>query len=119
MVNQLENAIVLSIHQNHFSQSKYSGPQVFYAGNSESQFLAEQMQGQLNAVLAPESNRSCKKAQGVYLMEHIEATGILIECGFLSNPAEEAKLQQAQYQKKLCGVIASAAAAYIETSAVN
>lgn len=118
-VNDLENAILLSIHQNHFPQSQYSGPQVFYAPDSQSQALAEQMQSKLNSSVAPNSSRTCKKADGVYLMEHIDTTGVLVECGFLSNPTEEAKLQQAEYQKKLCSVIAATMANYIEQAAVS
>lgn len=119
MVNALENALLLSIHQNHFPQSQYSGPQVFYAASGTSQALAERLQSQLNACLAPSSNRVCKKADGVYLMEHIDTTGVLVECGFLSNPTEEAKLRQPDYQKKLCCVIAATTAAYMEEGAVS
>lgn len=119
IVNQQENAILLSIHQNHFTQSQYSGPQVFYATSGDSQALAEQMQLQLNAALAPSSNRACKKADGVYLMEHINTTGILVECGFLSNATEEAKLQKPEYQKQICCVIAAAMTNYMETAAVS
>ena len=117
IVNAQNNAILVSIHQNHFPQSQYSGPQVFYAPGSE--LLAEQMQTGLNAALAPRSNRVCKKADGVYLMEHIDKTGILVECGFLSNPTEEAKLKQADYQKQLCCVIGTVMANYIENGAVS
>lgn len=119
LVNQQNNAVLLSIHQNHFDQSRYAGPQVFFAPTGDSETLAKQMQQQLNSSLAPDSKRTCKRADGVYLMEHIDATGILIECGFLSNPAEEQKLQQAEYQKKLCCVIASQMANYLESAAVN
>lgn len=119
MVNGTENAILLSIHQNYFTKSQYSGPQVFYAGGGDSRALAEQMQTQLNNALTPGQNRTCKKADGVYLMEHIERTGILIECGFLSNPNEEAKLRQPEYQMKLCSIIAATTAAFIENAAVS
>lgn len=106
-VNSYPESILVSIHQNFFPQSQYSGPQVFYAATDGSQPLAERMQHQLNTSLTKGSSRSCKKSDGVYLMEHIETTGILIECGFLSNPTEETLLQQPEYQKKLCCVIAS------------
>lgn len=117
IVNEQENGILLSIHQNHFTQSQYAGPQVFYAAGSQD--FGEQMQTQLNAALAPTSKRGCKKADSVYLMEHIRSTGILIECGFLSNPTEEILLQQPVYQKKLCSVIAATTANYIENAAVS
>ena len=95
----------MSIHQNHFGDSRYSGPQVFFADGGED--LAKAAQEALTAVLAPGSKRASKPASGVYLMEHIQCPGILVECGFLSNPEEEALLRSADYQQKLCCVIAS------------
>lgn len=114
MVNNAENALLVSIHQNHFPESRYSGAQVFYAKTQDSQVLAEQLQAALIQAVNPGSRRSCKKSTGVYLMEHISCPGILVECGFLSNPEEEAKLQTPEYQKKLCCVIASCVGEYLE-----
>lgn len=114
MINHAENALLVSIHQNHFPESKYSGAQVFYAQTQDSQVLAEQLQAALIQAVNPGSRRSCKKSTGVYLMEHISCPGILVECGFLSNPEEEAKLQTPEYQKKLCCVIASCVGEYLE-----
>lgn len=119
LVNETHNGFLISIHQNHFAQSRYSGPQVFYATGADSQAFAEVMQQNLNSLLAPDSNRSCKAAQGVYLMEHIKKPGILIECGFLSNPAEAGKLQDPLYQKKLAAVIAATAAQYIQPAVIG
>lgn len=106
-VNETPNAILLSIHQNNFSDSRYSGAQVFYPNTEGSQALAKALQSTLTEALSPGSRRMAKQSSGVYLMEHILCPGILIECGFLSNPAEEAKLRDGDYQKKLCCVIAS------------
>lgn len=108
IVNETENGILISIHQNTFPDSRYGGAQVFYSANDLSRKIAKTVQGSLVAFLNPDSNRQCKKASGVYLMEHINRPGVLIECGFLSNPEEEAKLRSPDYQKKLCCVIASA-----------
>lgn len=118
-VNAVENGILISIHQNHFPQGQYSGPQVFYAQTNGSEEFAQQMQAAMNTALAPRSNRMCKSAQGVYLMEHIQRPGILIECGFLSNWEEAEKLQSSEYQKKLVGVIACAVSEYLLRSAVG
>lgn len=114
MVNAVENALLVSIHQNHFPESRYSGAQVFYAQTQDSQILAEQLQAALIQTVNPGSHRSCKKSTGVYLMERISCPGVLVECGFLSNPEEEAKLQTPEYQKKLCCVIASCVGEYLE-----
>ena len=107
IVNSREDGILVSIHQNYFSDSRYSGAQVFYPKTEGSKGLAIDLQNSIVSSLNPGSNRQAKPVSGVYLMEHIQSTGVLIECGFLSNPEEEANLRSAQYQKKLCCVIAA------------
>lgn len=106
LANETENALLLSIHQNLFPDGRYSGAQVFYAETEGSQPLAKALQSGFIKYLNPGSRRQEKKSSGVYLMEHIRCPGVLIECGFLSNPEEEAKLRSPDYQKKLCAVIA-------------
>ena len=114
--NETENAILLSIHQNNFSDSRYSGAQIFYAGTPGSEQLANQMQSALLNTLNPGSSRKSKKSSSIYLMEHITCPGILIECGFLSNPEEEAKLRDPEYQKKLCCVISATVSQYLSNT---
>jgi len=113
IINETENAIVISIHQNTFPDGRYSGAQVFYPTTTGSKDLALLMQKQIQTSLAPDNNRKIKQSQGIYLMEHIECTGILLECGFLSNPEEEAKLRSKEYQRNLCAVIASVCSQYL------
>lgn len=113
IVNSAENAILVSIHQNTFSDNRYSGAQIFYTENTESRVLADKLQNELISALNPYSNRKSKKADGIYLMEHIKCIGILVECGFLSNPEEEAKLRSKDYQNKLCSVIAATVSNYL------
>lgn len=103
LCSETDGAILLSIHQNTFPDSRYSGAQVFYPDADGSEELAKALQSALG-------KRSAKRSQGVYLMEHISCPGVLIECGFLSNPEEEAKLRSPEYQKQLCCIIASVAA---------
>ena len=106
MVNQQENAILVSIHQNMFSDSRYHGAQVFYGPEGEGKALAEALQKNFCQTINPGSSRKIKKADGIYLMEHIDCTGILVECGFLSNSEEEALLRTEAYRHKICCVIA-------------
>lgn len=113
MVNATPNALLVSIHQNFFEQSKYSGAQVFYAKTDGSKPLAERTQQLLREALDPSNHREVKQSQSVYLMEHIECTGILIECGFLSNAQEAENLQSATYQKKLAAAICAAVGGYL------
>lgn len=112
-INTMDNALVLSIHQNHFPESRYAGPQVFCT--SESKDLAEKLQQKLNT--ATGGTRNPKKAEGIYLMEHIHFPGVLIECGFLSNPREENLLKTPDYQKKLVCVIGASVGEYLISQA--
>jgi N-acetylmuramoyl-L-alanine amidase len=115
MVNEQENQLLVSIHQNLFTDPRYSGAQVFHAKDAESQHLAKLLQHKLVETLNPGSRRQEKEAEGIYLMTHIQRPGILVECGFLSNPQEEAKLSSPEYQKKICCVIAAALVQFLET----
>lgn len=119
IVNESERNILISIHQNNFSDSRYSGAQVFYPDTEGSRELADAMQRALVMSLNPGSNRKIKQAQGIYLMEHVKNPGILVECGFLSNPEEEHKLSSPEYQKKLCCVIAAVTAEFLEKGYAN
>ena len=114
MVEQTPNALLIRIHQNQFSEAKYRGAQVFYAKTDGSQALAEQLQAQLAAQVDPNNHRACKQAKDIYLMEHISCTAVLVECGFLSNSAEEALLRDAAYQKKLAAAVACTIFSYLE-----
>lgn len=113
LVNETPNALLLSIHQNRFSDGRYSGAQVFYAKTAGSQELADQTQQILIDAVDPQNHRKAKPASTVYLMNNISCTGILVECGFLSNKTEDQKLQDAAYQKKLTVAIGYSMADWI------
>lgn len=103
LANTTPNAVVLSIHQNYFPDQRYKGAQVFYASSKLSNELAIQLQSDFINYL--DSNRKAKRGEGIYLMEKINCTGILVECGFISNSTEEMLLKSSEYQKKLCCII--------------
>ena len=107
-VNDTPNALLVSIHQNFFGESRYSGAQVFYADSAESHALAEKTQVLLRETLSPSNRRECKPSRGVYLMQHVTCPAILVECGFLSNPAEAERLQKKTYQQKIAAAVSAA-----------
>lgn len=113
IVNQTSNGILISIHQNYFTDSRYSGAQVFYADTQGSKQLAETIQKSLTQTLNPDNQRACKKAEHIYLLQHITSPGILVECGFLSNYQEESLLRNETYQKALSSVIAATISLYL------
>lgn len=111
LVNETEGGVLVSIHQNYFSQSQYSGAQVFYGAADGSKLLADAVQAALVSTLNPGSHRKTKAARGIYLMEKSRKQAILVECGFLSNPEEERHLASPDYQKALAAVIGAAVCA--------
>lgn len=109
LVNQIPNSLLISIHQNMLpSHPDVFGAQVFYAPNEASRRRASVMQQQLNQTINGEKNKQEKPAtSSIYLLNHIETPGVLIECGFLSNPDETRKLKSDAYQKLLAITIAA------------
>ena len=112
IVNETDNALLVSIHQNTFPDGRYSGAQVFYSKDADSKLLADHLQTALIQNLNPGSRRRAKPSDGIYLMQHIQQPGILVECGFISNVEEDSKLRSPEYQQKLACVIATEVAWY-------
>lgn len=103
-----EGAVVLSIHQNSYPQSRYHGAQVFFAPTPGSQALGEHVQQTLCTALQPDNTRQPKKIpDSIYLMNHISCPAVLVECGFLSNPEEERMLCDPTYQTQMAAVLAA------------
>lgn len=101
LINSTENALLVSIHQNTYTDSKYHGAQVFYAATADSEALGKHLQTQLATFLDSTNMRKAKEAsKSIYLMQNIQCTGVLVECGFLSNPQEAEQLQDETYQKR-------------------
>lgn len=98
----------ISIHQNKFSQSKYSGAQVFYGiGSDDSRVLATSVRTTVCALLQPHNTRELKTGDGnVYILNRATKPVVLVECGFLSNEAEREKLKTRDYQLQMAFAIA-------------
>ncbi|MDY5972243.1 MAG: N-acetylmuramoyl-L-alanine amidase [Butyricicoccus sp.] len=105
----VRNPVFLSIHLNKFEQARYYGAQVFYSGNNaQSRPLAEAIQAALIAGIPNGNDRKAKQAADtIYLMKRLDCPALVVECGFLSNPAEEARLKQSDYQTQLSVCIVS------------
>jgi len=108
-IEAVENATLISIHQNTYVNRKYYGAQVFYANEDLSLSFAQSMQETLRLVLDQENKRQAAKIPAsVYLMNHITCRAILVECGFISNFKEDALLQTEGYQTKIATALAGA-----------
>ena len=112
IINSDDNNILISIHQNRFEQSTYSGTQMFYSYNNENSILlAEEMRKSIVNFLQPENKRGLKKSDdSIYLLKKAKVPAVIIECGFLSNVEEAQKLASEDYQQKMafsiyCGIV--------------
>lgn len=114
LVEATENAVLLSIHQNSLPSSPVThGAQVFWNSGAGAEQLAKVMQDTLNNCINTEKPKQAKKIQPtIYLMNHVMAPAILVECGFLTNEHETSLLQQPSYQQKLAAAIT---AGYLRT----
>lgn len=107
LINNAQTDIYLSIHQNYYSNPQYYGPQVFYSkANDANLNLAQIIQKSLNAI--SNTTRDIKEIPKTYMYDKLNPPGVLIECGFISNPQELAKLTNEDYQTKLAETITRA-----------
>lgn len=107
--------VFVSIHLNKISDSSYFGWQTFYKkGNEDSKKLATSIQLSLNSSISDNNKRAPHTLNTVYIMKNVEIPITIVECGFLSNPEEEKKLQIDEYQEKLAWGIYNGIMDYFE-----
>ena len=105
--------IVVSIHQNSFSDSRVSGAQVFYYKHSvEGQKLAECIQDSMREGLDETNDRKIKPNDSYYMLIHTPCPTVIVECGFITNYDEAALLVTEEYQKNVADAIAAGIMSY-------
>lgn len=106
--------VVVSIHMNRFKDPGAKGAMAFYMPDSqEGQKLAELV---LSAV-CEETGQNPRKPQkaNFFILRESLSPAVLVECGFLSNAAEEQKLLDESYQELLANGIVKGVIAYLKT----
>lgn len=94
--------ILVSIHQNSFTQPSVHGAQVFFNGKStEGKRLAQTIQASIKQYADLDNRRAAKSNTNYYVLKATQIPAVIIECGFLTNPEEEAKLNSLEYQEKM------------------
>lgn len=94
-----EGEILVSIHQNSFTQSSVKGAQTFFNGKSEEgKALAKSIQAQIKEGVDSSNRRVAKSNTNYYVLKATQIPAVIVECGFLTNPEEEKKLNQEEYQ---------------------
>ncbi|MBQ7004223.1 MAG: N-acetylmuramoyl-L-alanine amidase [Oscillospiraceae bacterium] len=117
--NSADNAICISIHQNQFTDPKYSGAQMFYSdSHPQSGTLAQTIQDQFVTFLQPDNTREIKLCgKELFLCYYSENPTVMVECGFLSNPDEAALLVTEDYQQKVAFTIYAGLMEYLSAEA--
>ena len=107
MINSSDKNILISIHQNKFEQSQYSGAQIFYSDNlPESAKLAEKIRLSVTGLLQPDNKRELKTdGDSIYILKNAQVPAVIVECGFLSNVEEAKKLSDEKYQTEMAFAI--------------
>lgn len=108
----------VSIHMNKFSDRSVSGPMAFYQAGSEA---GEALAGEILRALTDALGRNARSPNPAnnFVTRVPSVPAALIECGFLSNPADERMLQEPEAQETIADAIAEGIAAYLEKEPEN
>ena len=102
--------LYLSIHVNHFKNPSWSGAEILYHPiNKNNEILGEILMTNFKERLG--SKRRLKTTD-LYMYKSTTIPGVLIECGFISNPRERKLLQDKDYQLKISEVITDSVIEY-------
>lgn len=117
IVQSHPDSIFLCIHQNNYTDPQYFGGQMFYNNNNpNNRTLAQIMQNRF-AILQEGNDREIKlSGDELFLLKSNPNPSLMIECGFLSNPEEEAKLSTWEYQQKVAFTIYGGLMEYIDAT---
>lgn len=122
IINAAKPSAVVSVHMNYYSASSRRGAQVFFDRKSEDgRAFAEIMQGMLNEDINRENGGREYSALGAekYLLSCSPYPSIIVECGFLSNPFDEANLIKAEYQAKIAYAMFKGVDEFLTQKAMN
>jgi N-acetylmuramoyl-L-alanine amidase len=117
MINDNDNDFFVSIHLNAIPSVRWSGAQTFYAPHFKenaraSKFIQEELRVNLE-----NTTRKAKPINQVYILKHAKKPGVLVEVGFLSNPAEREQLRLDAYQEKVAASISQGIQRYFTNEA--
>lgn len=109
IMEEYENCLYVSIHQNKYEDSRIWGAQTFYSPNDEaSKTLAQFIQTSIAAKIQPDNKRLIKESgTSIYVLYNATKPAVMVECGFISNPNELSQLKSEEYQSQMAFSITS------------
>ena len=101
-IDEYKPDLFLSIHLNSSSSGAWGSQVFYYRKSQEGERLAKCIHDSMKPVTGTKKpTSSC----GFYVLSATQTTGVLVECGFISNANERGQLKSAKYHKKLAVAI--------------
>ena len=115
MSNNWDADAFVSIHLNAATNKSATGIETWRYTNvgKQTKTLAENVQAELIKATGAK-DRGVKTSSSFYVLKHTKASAVLVECGFISNDKECAKLFSKNYQNTVANAIAEGVAKAIK-----
>ena len=111
-IKETKSDLYISIHINWYQNISMKGAEVLYNSiNENNEKLARSIMKEFKTDLG--SSRTLKTTD-LYMYRNTTTPGVLVECGYLSNPTERTLLQQENYQRKLAKSITNGIINYLK-----
>lgn len=103
IIAESDPSLVISIHQNYYPSVSSRGGQVFYLKTCElGKNLALGVQEKINELYAKDGVKGrVATPSDYYILDCTSAPSIIVECGFLSSPKDEALLLTENYRAQI------------------
>ena len=112
MIKEKKSDLYISIHINWYDDTTLKGAEVLYNEiNENNKKLARSIMTQFKNDL--KSTRTIKTTD-LYMYRNTTTPGVLVECGYLSNPTERKQLQDKKYQQLLSSSITKGIIDYLK-----
>ena len=114
LIKQYRPNMVISLHQNSYTNHSLRGAQVFYDKTSDiSKQIADFIQEQFKEGL----DKSIKATSpgDYFMLKCTYAPSVIVECGFLSNAEDEKLLTTPEYQEKIVDCIYKGIVKFLQT----
>jgi len=104
LIKKVRPNMVISLHQNSYTNHSLRGAQVFYDKTSDiSKTIAQYIQDEF--MLKLEHGKKHISPGDYYMLKCTSAPSVIVECGFLSNEEDEKLLLSDEYQDKIMDCI--------------
>ena len=118
IIEKAAPTMVISVHMNYYPNSSRRGGQVFFKdGDDKGEALALSLQKGLNSLYKDVKDYPPLKGD-YYLLNCTEYPSVIAECGFLSNPEDDALLTGEEFQNEVAYALFSGIIDYLTESSI-